>query len=170
LGAGIAGVYGIIHDEITYSISQEYFTKLKFIQFSYADFGWPPRVHVAEIGFLATWWVGFFSGWFLARYSTRYFSKKLTIRYTLQGFATIIGCAFIFGLTGFTIGYYWLEGDHLASWQGFQERLVIEDLRSFALVGYVHNSGYLGALVGLLGEILYLRKRTKVSNLVEHPV
>src|SRR5436190_2711279 len=67
LGALIAGCYGIVHDQITYSISSEYFTKVKFAQFHYADFGWPKRIFVAEIGFLASWWVGLFAGWFIGR-------------------------------------------------------------------------------------------------------
>jgi hypothetical protein len=58
LGALIAGPYGVAHDQVTYSISPEYFTRLKFQQFEYANFGFPPRFFVAEIGFLATWWVG----------------------------------------------------------------------------------------------------------------
>ena len=66
-GAMVAGVYGILHDQITYTISPEYFSKFKFDQFRYAEIGLPDRVFVAEIGFLATWWVGFFSAWFLAR-------------------------------------------------------------------------------------------------------
>ena len=56
LGSAIAGLYGVIHDQITYSISAEYFTRLKFIQFRWADIGLPTRAFVAEIGFLATWW------------------------------------------------------------------------------------------------------------------
>ena len=55
LGSLVAGVYGIIHDQVTYSISTEYFTRLKFSQFHYANFGFRPRVFVGEIGFLATW-------------------------------------------------------------------------------------------------------------------
>ena len=51
LGAIVGGLYGILHDQITYSISPEYFTRLKFFQFHYADFGLPPRYFVAEIGF-----------------------------------------------------------------------------------------------------------------------
>lgn len=66
MGALIAGLYGTVHDQITYSISLEYFTRLKFAQFHYAEFGLPPRVFVAAIGFLATWWVGFIAGWFIA--------------------------------------------------------------------------------------------------------
>ena len=53
-GALIAGAYGILHDQITYTISPEYFTKLKFEQFHYANFGLPRRVFVGEVGFLAT--------------------------------------------------------------------------------------------------------------------
>src|ERR1043166_5997270 len=53
LGALLAGTYGVVHDQVTYSISAEYFTRLKFSQFQRADFGFPPRVFVAEIGFLA---------------------------------------------------------------------------------------------------------------------
>lgn len=67
LGAMVGGVYGVLHDQITYSISHEYFTKLKFDQFKYANFGFPVRIFVSEVGFLATWWVGFFAAWFLAR-------------------------------------------------------------------------------------------------------
>jgi len=55
VGAVMASVYGVMHDQFTYSISPEYFTRLKFLQFQYADFGLPARFFVAEIGFLATW-------------------------------------------------------------------------------------------------------------------
>src|SRR3954468_17526608 len=67
LGALAAAAYGALHDQISYAISPEYFTKMKFRQFSYANFGWPPRLFAAEVGFLATWWVGLVAGWFLAR-------------------------------------------------------------------------------------------------------
>jgi hypothetical protein len=55
VGSLLAGFYGILHDQVTYSISNEYFTRLKFPQFHYANFGLSHRVFVAEIGFLATW-------------------------------------------------------------------------------------------------------------------
>ena len=158
LGAGIAGTYGIIHDQITYSLSQEYFTKFKFLQFHHTDFGFPVRFHVAEVGFLATWWVGFVAGWFLARYSIQYFSPKLAIKYVLQGFGIILGFAFLFGLWGFLFGFFWLSPNHLDSWRDFQTGLDIIDVRSFALVGYIHNCGYLGALFGLVLAMFYLKR------------
>jgi hypothetical protein len=37
----LAGVYGILHDQLTYTISPEYNTKFKFYQFGLLDEGMP---------------------------------------------------------------------------------------------------------------------------------
>src|SRR4026208_93064 len=63
LSCVIAGLYGIIHDQLTYTISPEYYTKFKFYQFGLADEGdeaiFPsPRLWVSFVGFMATWWTG----------------------------------------------------------------------------------------------------------------
>ncbi|HWK03760.1 MAG TPA: hypothetical protein VNS58_09015 [Puia sp.] len=63
----VAGLYGILHDQVTYTICPEYYTKFKFIQFGLADettalLQPSPRQLVAIIGFLATWWTGIFIG------------------------------------------------------------------------------------------------------------
>jgi hypothetical protein len=42
-GAVLAGLYGIAHDQVTYSISPEYFTPLKFAQLRSGHFG-PPEL------------------------------------------------------------------------------------------------------------------------------
>ena len=33
----LAGIYGMLHDQVTYSISPEYFTVFKFEQFGFQD-------------------------------------------------------------------------------------------------------------------------------------
>ncbi len=65
-GAILAGMYRIVQDQLTDTISPEYFTKLKFDQFRWTDVGLAARLFVAQIGFLATWSVGFFCAWSLA--------------------------------------------------------------------------------------------------------
>jgi hypothetical protein len=49
----VAGLFGIIHDEISYSVSNEYFTKFKFIQFGLLDVNLPDRFRAGVVGFLA---------------------------------------------------------------------------------------------------------------------
>ena len=80
VGALVAAIYGIVHDQITYSISPEYFTRLKCIQFHYANFGLPHRVFVAEVGVLATWWVGLIAGWFNARKTVPQFPPRIAFQ------------------------------------------------------------------------------------------
>jgi hypothetical protein len=156
LGAVLAGVYGILHDQITYSISPEYFTRLKFSQFHYADFGLPPRILVAEIGFLASWWVGFFAAWFIARITVPAFPPAVTFRRTVHGFFIIFAFTFAASIVGYALSL--VHGSDYSGWEELASTLGVLDLPSFVRVAYIHNASYLGGLIGLIAAILYLRK------------
>ena len=157
MGALIAGVYGILHDEITYTISPEYFTKLKFEQFHYANFGWPVRVFVGEVGFLATWWVGFVAAWFLARLSVPAWPIRKAFQYTLTGFGIIFGSAMVAEVVGGVLGYYRRSNPDFSGWQDYAVMNGVRDLPAFVNVAYIHNAGYIGALVGLIVALGYLK-------------
>lgn len=161
LGALIAGIYGILHDQITYSISHEYFTKFKFYQFHYANFGFSPRVFVCEIGFLATWWVGFFSGWFLARIAVPAWPALVAFRKTLAGFSIILVAAFAAAIVGFFLSL--LHSTDYSDWQDACDRLRVTDIAAFVRVAYIHNAGYIGGLIGLVGALIVLHRQTKTN-------
>jgi hypothetical protein len=161
IGGLVAGCYGVVHDQITYSISQEYFTRFKFAQFHFADFGFPTRVFVAEIGFLATWWVGFLVAWFMARLTVPTFPRALAFRLNLRGFILLLAFAVGAGAIGYGLGL--CHGADYAAWDGWKARLGVLDLPSFVRVAYVHNASYLGGLVGLVAALLYLRKAKQRS-------
>jgi hypothetical protein len=164
LSALLAGFYGVIHDQITYTISPEYFTRLKFAQFHYADFGLPSRVFVGEIGFLATWWLGFIAGWFLARVTVPSCPALEARRRCFQGFAMIFACAIAASAAGFGLGLRLGPDADLSNWRAIASRLGVLDLRSFVCVAYIHNAGYLGGLIGLIAAIIYLRRpRTRTA-------
>jgi len=159
LGGLVAGMYGAIHDQITYSISPEYFTRLKFIQFHYADFGLPHRIFVAEIGFLATWWVGFFAAWFIARLTVPAFSRAAALRHTLGGFVIIIAFGFASSVAGYLLGL-WHNTDY-SEWQGLASALRVVDVPDFIRVAYIHNAAYLGGLIGLMAALIHIRRIKK---------
>jgi hypothetical protein len=155
-GALLAGAYGVLHDQVTYSISHEYFTRLKFSQFQYANFGLPPRAFVAEIGFLATWWVGLAAGWFIARITVPGFPRAAAFRYSLRGFLIVFAFAVAAAIVGY--GFSLLHGPDYSAWEGLTSTLGILDLPRFVRVAYLHNAGYLGGLAGLVAAIIYLRR------------
>ena len=159
LGALIAGFYGMLHDQITYSISSEYFTRLKFLQFHYADFGFPARVFVAEIGLLATWWVGLIAGWFLARVAVPALHREQARSGVLRGFGIIFAGGFIAALVGFLLGLRLGPESDLSNWQGFTTSRGVVDLPDFVRVAYIHSASYLGGLIGLIVALLHLRRQ-----------
>src|SRR5215471_17020905 len=53
-----AGLFGIVHDQISYTVSNEYFTRFKFIQFGLQYWAAPDRTRAAVVGFMAPWWMG----------------------------------------------------------------------------------------------------------------
>ncbi len=162
LGAVVAGCYGAAHDQISYAISPEYFTKLKFRQFSYADFGWPPRLFAAEIGFIASFWVGLLGGWFAARAGLTEVPAAARRKCTLRVFGIVLIAAVVAGLVGALLGMAATRDGIPGGWDDLTAA-GIEDPRGFVIVAYLHAGGYLGALLGLVLAIIYLR-RSLVHN------
>ncbi len=161
VGALIAGVYGVFHDQVTYTISTEYFTRFKFFQFRYADpGGGSPRVFVGIIGFLATWWVGLISGWLLARFAVLDRHEILPTSVIVKHFAVVIAAPFLFGLAGWGWGQWRKTTGYAEGWLDMMDDFQVHDQEAFMTVGYIHNFGYGGALFGLLIAI-FLIYRTK---------
>lgn len=163
LGAMLAGLYGFLHDQITYSISHEYFTKLKFKQFWYADFGMGERFFVGTIGFLATWWVGFFIGWFLARWFVPKLSTADAKRAILRGFSIVFGFGLSFALLAGIYGLVVTPSPNLEGWSYTLRYYGVSDGWSFVRVAYIHNGSYLGGLVGLVVSIVVLDRQSKFT-------
>jgi hypothetical protein len=171
VGALIAGSYGILHDQVTYTLSEEYFTKFKAEQFHWADFGWPRRVYVAEIGFLATWWVGFIAGWFLSRLTVPYLARADAVRRCHVGFAVVFAAALLGGLVGAGLGWRRMHDVDLGSWNEFSTLYGVKDLPRFVWVGFIHNCSYAGGLTGLIVALAFVRLKRKAdlsSNSAPH--
>jgi len=163
-GAVLAGCYGALHDQISYTISPEYFTKVKFEQFRYADFGWPPRVMASEVGFLASWWVGMIGGWILARVGLDQLPATTRKKGIASAFAIVFITALLFGIVGMSLGFLESRSNDLSGWMHWQLELHLTDLRSFIIVAYLHAASYLGALCGVIGAVIYVRLRLRQFN------
>jgi hypothetical protein len=57
----IAGAYGAIHDQISYTVAPSYYHDFKFIQFAIAP-ELQNRLGASIVGWSATWWMGLVIG------------------------------------------------------------------------------------------------------------
>lgn len=159
VGALVAGAYGALHDQVSYTISPEYFTKLKFEQFAWADLGGPRRLFVAEVGFLATWWVGMIAGWVLARVGRVDPSSPSSRPVVVRAFGIILGVAVISGCVGVALGVATTRGGDVSGWREWKESLDLADVRGFAIVAWLHWASYLGGLLGLVLAVTWARRQ-----------
>ena len=156
LGGLTGGIYGSLHDLLTYSISSEYFTRMKFAQFEHVDPGLPPRLFAAQIGFIAVAAVGLAAGWFIARTVVPVWPARMAWRKALRAFLLMTLIAASAAAIGNLLGLKTDIGGML--WNDLGESLGVADEPAFLRVALIHTAGYLGALAGLVVAILHLRR------------
>ena len=168
----IGGIYGIINDQMTYTISPEYYTKFKFYQFGLMDIGneaiFPnPRIEVSAVGFMATWWMGLIIGLILALVGLIHKDSKEMFRITLKAIIVTIIITFITGLIGLVYGEFILVENGVDWW--LPENLI--DVKNFIAVGSMHNFSYLGGLFGLIAGIIYsIKQKRKRENALQQKI
>lgn len=162
-----AGVYGIIHDQISYTVSHEYFTKFKFEQFGLLDSPLPDRVRAGIVGFLASWWMGIPIGILVGSMGFMHRGHRRMFQVSLQSFVLVVGFTLLVGLAGLAYGYYQTTTINLADYRWWFIPKNLVDLRRFLCVGYMHNSSYLGGAASILVAGLFhivARVRTPVAT------
>lgn len=162
----IGGLYGILHDQLTYTISPEYYTKFKFYQFGLMDLGneaiFPnPRIEVSAVGFMATWWMGLPIGIILGLVGLVHKNNKQMFRATIGAIIVTVIVAFATGLIGLAYGKLYLADTGVNWW--LPDNLI--DIKNFIAVGSMHNFSYLGGLTGVIAGTIYsVRQKRKFEN------
>jgi len=164
LSITIASIYGILHDQFTYTISPEYYTKFKFLMFGLAsdpeETMQHPRLAVALTGIIATWWVGAITGIVFGLVALGHTTTRQMLRTSLKAILLAICTAIVSGFAG--LGYGWLtrNNDEIALYYKY-EFGTVRDTASFYMVGCMHNFSYLGGAIGMLVGIMYIVKKKK---------
>ncbi|HMD61763.1 MAG TPA: hypothetical protein VKG78_10035 [Opitutaceae bacterium] len=152
----IAGVFGAFHDQISYTVSEEYFTKFKFHQFGFLNPAVPERIRAAAVGFLASWWMGIPIGLLVAPVSFICGSSRDMLTFGIRSYWVLVAFAGLFALGGLLFGYGATAHIELSQYAYWYIPPNVAHLRRFLCAGYMHNSAYLGGIVGVLASWAYL--------------
>lgn len=156
----LASCYGILHNQISYTISTEYFTKFKFPQFNFYFMGQnQPRQSASVIGFLSTWWFGLFIGTINGVVGFALPSAKMMWKSSFGATIRTLGIAIGFSFLGFLVGKFIISNLNF-DWNIPTD---LNDLKSFLTAGTMHNFSYLGGIIGLIYGIIYQLKIKKAS-------
>ena len=161
----VAGLFGAAHDQISYAVSPEYFTKFKFIQFRLLDAEVPDRIRTATVGFLASWWMGIPLGILcgLAGFLQR--TPAIMARALAWSLPVIAIFTLIVALAGLAYGWWQTETIDVSNYRGWFVPPNVADLRRFLCAGYMHNSAYLGGALSIPAAWLFhLIVRARVAT------
>jgi len=162
----IAGIFGVVHDQVSFTVSSEYFTKFKFRQFGFLDPAVPERVRVAMIGFLASWYMGIPIGLVVGRLALIYPTTSEMFRFGARSFGLLVAFVGLIAISGLGFGYFrTASGDLDRHSQWFVPSNILY-VRRYLCAGYMHNAAYLGGAVGAIGFALihYVARRRKRPN------
>lgn len=161
----IAGIYGILNDQFTFTISHEYYTKFKFIQFNILNENDVPRFKnlrffVAIVGFLATWWFGLILGIIIGIFSFFIYKDWKTMFFiSMKSIFIAIIVTFTIGIFGLIYGKFILVNKPISDFNNWYIPNNLSDFKSFIVVGSMHNFSYIGGVIGLLFALFYLFKK-----------
>ena len=99
----------------------------------------------------------------MARVSVPAQSTATAIRLTLRGCVVILFCTLTAGIVGCFLGSIRATSGDFSAWRPLALTHGIEQIDRFVVVGYIHNAGYLGGLLGLILAIIYIVRSTKVE-------
>jgi hypothetical protein len=160
-GVAIASLYGALHNQVSYSVSSEYFTRFKFEQFDIPS-SLPERIGAGFVGIQASWWMGLPIGIILALVGFIHKDANSMLRFTLQSFAVVATVTLAVGIIGLLYGWFYLSTQPLSE---FSDWYIPSDLTSqsaFIAAGSMHNFSYLGGVIGMFfGAWWQIRSRRR---------
>ena len=156
----LASIYGIAHNQISYSISTEYFTKFKFGQFGFIEYGLDtPRITAGIVGLWSTWWLGLLIGFVNGIVGLTQKTAKTMWRSAFGATIRTLGIAIGFGILGILIGKFLISNLSI-DWNVPTD---LTEQKSFLTAGAMHNFSYAGGIIGLVYGIVYQLKLKKAS-------
>jgi hypothetical protein len=160
LAALSAAIFGALHNQLSYTVGPDYFLSLKFDQFGIAE-GTAPRVGAAQVGAMASWWMG--AAVALPAFLYGLFSVPKPQSYLAAGIGAIglvLVLATFAALAGL-VGGIAVEATGLLD--GYLEPPEGVERRDFLRAGFMHDASYLAGGIGALLAFWPMRRARAID-------
>ncbi len=160
----MAGTYGILIDQLTYTVSPEFYTQYKFPLYHINPFEFGgDRMAAVVIGFMATWWTGLFIGTGIGLTGLIFENRRERRRNVSIAVLIVLLTTTLMGAIGYFYGIV-VEVNEVV-----ENRMLIQSLSdpiNFIVVGAIHQHSYVGAFLGLFLGISFLFTQKAKTNLL----
>ncbi len=145
-----AGLFGALHNQVSFTAGPAYFHDLKFAQFRIPA-STPDRWGAAQVGWKASWWMGLILGTPMAAAALRH---RAMLRVFCTGIFVTLCIAALCATGGLGLAL-WLGEPWIAS------NLRVENIYApgFLTAAAMHDASYLGGGLGLLVALVVTWRR-----------
>lgn len=148
----VAGLYGALHHQISYTVSPPYFHAFKFRQLGIPEH-LRGRVGASLVGWHASWRMGLVAGLPVVLVALVLPGWRAFLSSALRAFGVVALPALVVGLGALCYASLTISDPPISRWSA---GLDVADRVAFARVGAMHDGSYLGSLVGILTASLYV--------------
>ncbi len=159
-----AGVYGAVHNQISYTVSPEYFTQFKFLQFRIAQ-SCPERLGAAIVGWRAAWWMGIVIGAVLIPLGLVIPGNANYFWAIIRVFGVVVLTTLTVGIAALLVALVAVNTETAGDIARYGND--IRDDVAFVRASIMHDFSYLGGLVGIVTgsvSIFWQRRRLRVAG------
>ena len=165
IASAIAGIYGVINDQITFTISSEYYTKYIFLQYKLVQVEGDsriihPRILVVLVTFLSTWWFPLISGLIIVIFNLIQNTWKMLLKTSVLAMLISILITVFSAIIGFILGSLIiskLPKYYFADWCFIPDKL--NDYENYITAGTMDAFNFFGGILGLIVAIFYSYKK-----------
>ncbi|RRJ86905.1 hypothetical protein EG240_15745 [Paenimyroides tangerinum] len=149
----IACLFGAIHNQLSYSVSYEFFEHFLFGNFGTNEWNLNnKRIEASVVGILGSYWVGFILGIIYAVICL-FINTENKFKYILKAISINIFFALIGSIIGYIIGFI-IPWENLGIWMEFGT----QNPQKYVQANFMHSGSYYGGIIGLIIGIIYLFK------------
>jgi hypothetical protein len=146
LAIGVCAAFGALHNQVSYTVSPDYFHAFKFYQFDVAE-PLRNRLGASLVGVGASWWMGVPLGLILGLPTLLQPTRSGFVRATSLSIVTMLAVTIVTGAFGLALGSTVVDAPaRLEIYDG----VPVQDPAAFWRAGSMHNFSYLGAAIGLV--------------------
>lgn len=156
-----AGLFGALHNQLSYSVGASYFHDFKFAQFGISE-GAQNRLGAAFVGWQASWWMGLVVGLPAFGLGLVTIGKPAhLIAAGLGAIGAVLMIALLFAMGGLLFSMLGL-GNALAA--DLSIPASVTDRAAFLRAAWMHEGAYLGGMVGLLAALFTIWRAGKAER------
>lgn len=156
----LASLYGALHNQISYSISDEFFKNFLFGNFGVNEWGIEnERTKATIVGILGTYWMGFYLG-LIYVIIYLFLSIKSKFSSILKAIIINLSTAFVCAIIALIISHFFIAPESSGVYMDFGTL----NPKNYADAVFMHNGSYIGGVLGLILGISYLYKKSITSN------